>query len=92
MVREVCASLGARKKTQEWSGTQQAADSPCTPLPSRRTAGARPHPRCQATCHGRGARDGNLGLAGLQVERYVAHDGVHGVYQAQHHSTVLQTA
>lgn len=50
-------------------------------------------PTCchQATCYGRRARDGDLGLAGVQVVSDVAHDSVDCVYQAQHHSVVLKT-
>lgn len=44
-----------------------------------------------STCHGGGAHDGDLGLAGVQVGGDVVHDDVHGLYQAQHHSVVLKT-
>lgn len=44
-----------------------------------------------STCHRGGARDGDLGLSGLQVGGDVAHDEVHGLDQAQHQAGVLET-
>lgn len=71
--------------------TAQATWPPGSPPPPTPAPMTTSHPEPSNTCHGRRADDSDLGLAGVQVERDVAHDGVDGLNQTQHHGVVLNT-
>lgn len=86
--------LRTRERAQVDAGpsarTPGASVPPAPPAPPPApTAASRPGRT--TTCHGGRADDGDLGVAGLHVGRDVAHDGVDGLYQAQHDGVVLQT-